>query len=33
MPGAIAQAGLCHAVLPLQRLASKTLELLDVRPS
>jgi two-component system chemotaxis response regulator CheB len=33
MPGAIAQAGLCHAVLPLPRLAAKTLELLDVRPS
>jgi len=33
MPGAIAQAGLCHAVLPLPTLASKALELLDVRPS
>lgn len=33
MPGAIAQAGLCHAVLPLPNLASKALELLDVRPS
>jgi two-component system, chemotaxis family, protein-glutamate methylesterase/glutaminase len=28
MPGAIAQAGLCHAVLPLPRIASKLLELL-----
>ena len=26
MPGAIAQAGLCHAVLPLPRLAPKLLE-------
>lgn len=28
MPGAVAQAGLCHAVLPLQRIAPKLLELL-----
>lgn len=28
MPGAIAQAGLCHAVLPLQHLAPRLLELL-----
>lgn len=28
MPGAIAQAGLCHAVLPLPRIAPKLLELL-----
>ena len=28
MPGAIAQAGLCHAVLPLPRIAAKLLELL-----
>jgi two-component system chemotaxis response regulator CheB len=28
MPGAVAQAGLCHAVLPLPRIASKLLELL-----
>jgi two-component system, chemotaxis family, protein-glutamate methylesterase/glutaminase len=28
MPGAIAQAGLCHAVLPLAKLASKSLELI-----
>jgi two-component system chemotaxis response regulator CheB len=28
MPGAIAQAGLCHAVLPLPRLAPKLLEML-----
>jgi two-component system chemotaxis response regulator CheB len=27
MPGAIAQAGLCHAVLPLQRIAPKLLEM------
>jgi two-component system chemotaxis response regulator CheB len=30
MPGAIAQAGLCHAVLPLPRIAPKLLELLRV---
>ena len=30
MPGAIAQAGLCHAVLPLQRIAPKLLEMLRV---
>lgn len=28
MPGAIAQAGLCHAVLPLPRLAAKVLDML-----
>jgi len=28
MPGAVAQAGLCHAVLPLPRIAGKLLELL-----
>jgi two-component system chemotaxis response regulator CheB len=28
MPGAIAQAGLCQAVLPLPRIAPKLLELL-----
>jgi two-component system chemotaxis response regulator CheB len=28
MPGAIAQAGLCHAVLPLPRIGPKLLELL-----
>jgi two-component system, chemotaxis family, protein-glutamate methylesterase/glutaminase len=28
MPGAVAQAGLCHAVLPLPRIAPKLLELL-----
>jgi two-component system chemotaxis response regulator CheB len=33
MPGAVAQAGLCHAVLPLPRLAPKILELLEARPS
>jgi two-component system chemotaxis response regulator CheB len=33
MPGAIAQAGLCHAVLPLDRIAPKLLEMLrGVRP-
>jgi two-component system chemotaxis response regulator CheB len=30
MPGAIAQAGLCHAVLPLPRMAPKLLEMLRV---
>jgi two-component system chemotaxis response regulator CheB len=30
MPGAIAQAGLCHAVLPLQKIAPKLLEMLRV---
>jgi two-component system chemotaxis response regulator CheB len=29
MPGAVAQAGLCHAVLPLPRIAGKLLELLQ----
>lgn len=33
MPGAVAQAGLCHAVLPLPRIAAKLLELLGVRPA
>jgi two-component system chemotaxis response regulator CheB len=28
MPGAIAQAGLCHAILPLTRMAPKLLEML-----
>jgi len=28
MPGAIAQAGLCHAVLPLTKIAPKLLEML-----
>jgi two-component system chemotaxis response regulator CheB len=28
MPGAVAQAGLCHAVLPLPRIAPKLLEML-----
>lgn len=28
MPGAVAQAGLCHAILPLPRIAAKLLELL-----
>ncbi len=32
MPGAIARAGLCHAVLPLPRIASKLLEMLRVTP-
>ena len=31
MPGAIAQAGLCHAVLPLPRIAPKLLEMLRMR--
>ena len=31
MPGAVAQAGLCHAVLPLPRIAPKLLELLRMR--
>jgi two-component system chemotaxis response regulator CheB len=31
MPGAIAQAGLCHAVLPLDRLAAKVRDILEVR--
>jgi len=30
MPGAVAQAGLCHAVLPLPRIAPKLLELLHM---
>lgn len=32
MPGAIAQAGLCHAVLPLPRIAPKLLAMLGVAP-
>jgi two-component system chemotaxis response regulator CheB len=32
MPGAIAQAGLCHAVLPLPRIADKVQELLRAGP-
>ena len=32
MPGAVAQAGLCHAVLPLPRIAPKLLEMLQRRP-
>ncbi len=31
MPGAIAQAGLCHAVLPLNRLAAKVRDLLEMK--
>ena len=31
MPGAVAQAGLCHAILPLPAIAAKTLELLESR--
>ncbi len=31
MPGAVARAGLCHAVLPLPRMAAKLLELLRVQ--
>jgi two-component system chemotaxis response regulator CheB len=30
MPGAVAQAGLCHAVLPLPRIAPKLLEMLRI---
>ncbi len=33
MPGAVAQAGLCHAVLPLPRIAAKLLELLRMGPA
>ena len=32
MPGAIAQAGLCHQILPLPAIAAKVLELLRVLP-
>jgi two-component system, chemotaxis family, protein-glutamate methylesterase/glutaminase len=32
MPGAIARAGLCHAVLPLPKMAQKLLEMLRVTP-
>jgi two-component system chemotaxis response regulator CheB len=31
MPGAVAQAGLCHAILPLARLAPKILDILEVK--
>ena len=31
MPGAIAQAGLCHAILPLNRLAAKVREILEIK--
>jgi two-component system chemotaxis response regulator CheB len=31
MPGAIAQAGLCHAILPLPSIAAKTRELVEAR--
>jgi len=30
MPGAVAQAGLCHAILPLPRIASKLLEMMRI---
>jgi two-component system, chemotaxis family, protein-glutamate methylesterase/glutaminase len=33
MPGAVAQAGLCHAILPLPRIATKLLELLRMTPA
>jgi two-component system, chemotaxis family, protein-glutamate methylesterase/glutaminase len=33
MPGAVAQAGLCHAVLPLPRIAPKLLEILRMPPA
>jgi two-component system chemotaxis response regulator CheB len=33
MPGAVAQAGLCHAVLPLPRIAPKLREMLRMPPS
>ncbi|MGE0225772.1 MAG: chemotaxis response regulator protein-glutamate methylesterase [Acetobacteraceae bacterium] len=33
MPGAVAQAGLCHAILPLPRIASKLLDLLRMARS
>jgi len=33
MPGAIAQAGLCHAILPLDHLAPKIRDLLQMRPA
>jgi len=33
MPGAVAQAGLCNAVLPLPRIAAKLLELLRMGPA
>jgi two-component system chemotaxis response regulator CheB len=33
MPGAVAQAGICHAILPLPRIAAKLLELLRMTPA
>ena len=33
MPGAIARAGLCHAVLPLSKIAPRLLDLLAVVPA
>jgi len=33
MPGAIAQAGLCQAVLPLSRIATKVRDILEMKPS
>jgi two-component system chemotaxis response regulator CheB len=33
MPGAVAQAGLCHAVLPLSAIAPKILQILGRRGS
>lgn len=33
MPGAIAHAGLCHAILPMPRIAAKVIDLLEVRSS
>jgi two-component system chemotaxis response regulator CheB len=33
MPGAVAQAGLCHAVLPLPRIGPKLLEMLRISPA
>ena len=33
MPGAIAQAGLCQAVLPLSRIAAKVRDILEMKPS
>jgi two-component system chemotaxis response regulator CheB len=32
MPGAIAQAGLCHAVLPMPKIARKIRDIFDLRP-
>jgi two-component system chemotaxis response regulator CheB len=33
MPGAIAQAGLCQAILPLSRIAAKVRDILEMKPS